>query len=51
MLDNFCHPERIFHVVDETVSSNLEDPYPNGIPSRDRMILLKNSLCRLTPNF
>jgi hypothetical protein len=32
-----CHPEGIFAVVVEAVSSNCIDPYPKRIPPRDRI--------------
>jgi hypothetical protein len=31
-----CHPEGIFAVVDTAIASTRKDPYPNGIPFRDR---------------
>jgi hypothetical protein len=35
----YCHPAGIFAVVGTAVASNCKDPYPNGIPFRDRMTL------------
>jgi hypothetical protein len=32
-----CHPAGIFAVVGTAISSTYKDPYPNGIPFRDRM--------------
>jgi hypothetical protein len=37
LIFRLCHPEGIFAVVGTAFPSKCKDPYPNGIPFRDRM--------------